>query len=92
LKQGLYRPMHVTDQVLSIFAGSRGYLDKVPVTEVAGWLEGMLCFVRDHKAALWQKITDTKDLDNQAAEQLAAAMNEYQDGHRQKKQPAKAIA
>ena len=31
LKQGLYQPMHVTDQVLSIYAGTRGHLDKIPV-------------------------------------------------------------
>ncbi len=92
LKQGLYRPMHVTDQVLSIFAGSRGLLDRIPVAEVAGWLEGMLKFVHDQKAALCQKITDTKDLDNEAAEQLLTAMNQYQDGYRQKKQPAKVKA
>jgi F-type H+-transporting ATPase subunit alpha len=90
LKQGLYRPMHVTDQVLSIFAGSRGMLDRVPVGEVAGWLEGMLHFVRERKAALWQKITDTKDLDADTADQLLAAMGEYQKLHAEKKQPAKA--
>ena len=30
LKQGLYNPMPVIDQVLSIYAGTRGHLDKVP--------------------------------------------------------------
>ena len=30
LKQGQYKPMHVVDQVLIIFAGTRGHLDKVP--------------------------------------------------------------
>ncbi len=34
LKQGVYQPLHVIDQVLSIYAGTRGHLDKVPV-EVA---------------------------------------------------------
>src|SRR3974390_2685409 len=34
LKQGLYQPMHVTDQVLSIYAGTRGHLDKVPLKDV----------------------------------------------------------
>jgi len=88
LKQGLYRPMHVTDQVLSIFAGTRGFLDAISVAEVPGWLEGMLKFVRDRKAALWQKITDTRDLDAEAAGQLSAAMSEYQKAYAQKKQPA----
>ncbi len=30
LKQAQYKPMSVTDQVLSLFAATRGYLDDVP--------------------------------------------------------------
>jgi F-type H+-transporting ATPase subunit alpha len=89
LKQGLCRPMHVTDQVLSIYAGSRGLLDRISLGEVPAWLEGMLKFVRERKAAVWQKITDTKDLDSATAEQLAAALAEYQSSYGGKKQPAK---
>jgi len=92
LKQGLYHPMHVTDQVLSIFAGSRGFLDNVAESEVAGWLEGMLRFVRERKAAVWQKITDTRDMDSDSANQLSAAMGEYQRTRSEKKQPAKVKA
>ena len=59
LKQGLYRPMHVTDQVLSIYAGTRGHLDKVPLKDVHAWEEGFLKFIHEEKKELWQKITDT---------------------------------
>ena len=34
LKQGQYEPMNVIDQVLVIYAGTRGHLDKIPVNEV----------------------------------------------------------
>jgi F-type H+-transporting ATPase subunit alpha len=34
LKQPQFRPMDVTDQVLIIYAGTRGYLDKVPIRQV----------------------------------------------------------
>ncbi|MDI1290147.1 MAG: F0F1 ATP synthase subunit alpha, partial [bacterium] len=34
LKQGQYTPFQVTDQTLSIFAGTKGYLDDVPVPAV----------------------------------------------------------
>src|SRR5438046_7971891 len=37
LKQGQYEPLNVVDQVLIIFAGTRGHLDKIPRTEVAAW-------------------------------------------------------
>ncbi|GJM43717.1 MAG: ATP synthase subunit alpha 2 [Gemmatimonadota bacterium] len=34
LKQDQYQPMHVIDQVISIYAGSQGFFDKVPVEQV----------------------------------------------------------
>ncbi len=37
LKQPQYRPMDVIDQVMSIFAGTQGYLDDVPRTDVSRW-------------------------------------------------------
>jgi F-type H+/Na+-transporting ATPase subunit alpha len=87
LKQGVYQPMHVTDEVLSIFAGTRGYLDAVPVTEVHAWLEGMLKFLREQKHAVWQRITDTRNLDDETIGNLTTAMMEYQKLHAAGKQP-----
>src|SRR5580704_14304710 len=37
LKQPQFKPMNVIDQVMIIFAGVRGFLDKVPRPEVASW-------------------------------------------------------
>jgi F0F1-type ATP synthase alpha subunit len=34
LKQGQYTPFHVVDQVISIYAGTKGFLDDVPVPAV----------------------------------------------------------
>ena len=41
--------MHVTDQVLSIYAGTHGHLDKVPLKEVHAWEEGFLKFIREEQ-------------------------------------------
>ena len=79
LKQGLYQPMHVTDQVLSIYAGTRGHLDKVPLKEVHAWEEASCKFIREQKKSLWQKITDSRQLDADAASQLDQAIAEFQD-------------
>jgi F-type H+/Na+-transporting ATPase subunit alpha len=78
LKQGLYRPMHVTDQVLSIYAGTRGHLDKVPLKEVHNWEQGFLKFIHEDRKALWQKITDTKQLDDASAAEIESAIAEFQ--------------
>jgi F-type H+-transporting ATPase subunit alpha len=36
LKQPQFGPLHVADQVVAIYAGAKGYFDKVPVAKVAG--------------------------------------------------------
>jgi F-type H+-transporting ATPase subunit alpha len=86
LKQGLYRPMHVTDQVLSIYAGTRGHLDHVPLKDVHAWEEGFLKFVRDEKKSLWQKITDSRQLDDAGVAAIEQAIAEFQKRFAGKKQ------
>ena len=49
LKQGQYQPMNVVDQVLIIYAGTRGHLDKVPITEVQDWEKQFLTFMHHQK-------------------------------------------
>ena len=90
LKQGLYQPMHVTDQVLSIFAGTRGYLDAVPLEEVRPWLDGLLAFLRNEKPAIWQKITATRVIDDENLGALTQALVDYQKRHAADKKPAAA--
>ena len=88
LKQGVYHPMHITDQVVSIYAGTRGHLDKIPLGEVHAWEQGLHRFVRERKSALWQKITDTKTLDGESAAQLDQALAEFQAEYATKTNPA----
>jgi F-type H+-transporting ATPase subunit alpha len=78
LKQGLYHPMNVTDQVLSIYAGTRGHLDHVPLKDVHAWEEGFLKFVRDEKKSLWQKINDSRKLDDAGVAAIEQAIAEFQ--------------
>jgi len=78
LKQGLYQPMHVTDQVLSIYAGTRGHLDKIPINQVHAWEQAFLKFIREEKQSIWQKITDSRQLDEPTAAALEKAIAEFQ--------------
>ena len=59
LKQGQYQPMDVVDQVLIIYAGTRGHLDKVPVKEVPAWEKAFITFIRDQKPEIRKKIAMT---------------------------------
>ena len=68
LKQGQYKPLNVIDQVLVIYAGTRGHLDKVPVNRSAGMGEAVprrSCTTRSRKSAttLDEKKDLTDDID-----------------------------
>jgi F-type H+-transporting ATPase subunit alpha len=82
LKQGLYSPLHVTDQVLVIYAGTRGHLDKIPVAEVHEWELSFLKFIRERKQPLWQKICDSRDMDKEAQAQVDQAIAEFQKSYK----------
>ena len=64
LKQGQFKPYHVTDQVISIFAGSRGFLDDLPISKVAQFEADMLKHFRTEFPEVWQELTDKKALDD----------------------------
>jgi F-type H+-transporting ATPase subunit alpha len=78
LKQGQYKPMHVIDQVLSIYAGANGHLDNIPVDRVAEWETDFLAFMREQKPEIRNKLIQTKDLDDETMRQIDAAIKEFQ--------------
>ena len=77
LKQGQYQPLDVIDQVLSIYAGTRGHLDDVKRDEVAAWEAGFLTFVRDQTPEVRSRLEETKALDDETERLLEAAIAEY---------------
>jgi F-type H+-transporting ATPase subunit alpha len=77
LKQGQYAAMDVVDQVLSIYAGTRGHLDDVKREDVADWEKGFLTFVRDQIPELRARIDSSKELDAESERQLEAGIAEY---------------
>ena len=52
LKQGLNSPMPVEEQVVSIFAGTKGYLDDIPVADVRRFETELLEWVRSRHGAM----------------------------------------
>src|SRR6187200_1402351 len=56
LKQGQYVPMDVFDQVLSIYAGTRGHLDKIPLDKCAEWESGFLTFMKEQRPDVRAKL------------------------------------
>ena len=77
LKQTNYNPMNVIDQVLVIFAGTRGHLDKVPIGDVQDWEKQFLVFVHDQKPELLKGLTEKKDLTDEITAQIEGAIKEF---------------
>jgi F-type H+/Na+-transporting ATPase subunit alpha len=82
LKQPQYRPMHVADQVMIIYAGAKGYVDKVPRPQVASWEEQFLRFMREQKPEVRTKLVKEKKLSAELETALKAALELF--GHQYK--------
>src|SRR5262249_34281150 len=77
LKQPQYKPMQVADQVLILFAGTRGYLDKVPRNQVAAWEQQFLTFMREQAADVRNALAREKKLSPALEQQLKAAIERF---------------
>ena len=70
LKQGINSPMKVEEQVVSLFAGTRGYLDEIAVEDVERFEEGLLDLVRSQHSGLLSEIVSSGTVDEGALEQI----------------------
>ena len=77
LKQPQYVPMNVVDQVMSIYAGAKGYFDEVPVPKVADAEKDMLDFMKQEKSEVRDKLLDENALTDEINEMLASALKEW---------------
>jgi F-type H+-transporting ATPase subunit alpha len=77
LKQGQYSPFSVERQVVSIWAGTTGKLDSIPVADIRRFEAEFLEYVgRQHKGIL-DAIASTKDLGDDLVAQLDAAVTAF---------------
>ena len=74
LKQPQFQPLHYADQVFSIFAGTNGFFDAVPVDKVLEVEQEMIQFMREQKSEVRDAMVETGELD---AEALTAALTEF---------------
>ena len=70
LKQGQYKPMPVADQVLSIYAGTQGYLDDMAVDKVQQFEADMLHYIQQHHPELKKEITSIGKIDDKVGGRL----------------------
>jgi len=78
LKQPQFQPMNVADQVMIIFAGTKGHLDKIPQKQVAAWEEQFHRFMREQRAQVRSALLKERKLTADLEKQLAAAIQTFQ--------------
>nr|YP_009105926.1 CF1 alpha subunit of ATP synthase [Gloeotilopsis sterilis]AIT94737.1 CF1 alpha subunit of ATP synthase [Gloeotilopsis sterilis] len=77
LKQPQASPLSLEDQVSSIYAGTNGYLDKIPVEQVRGFLVGLRQYLATNKSQYIEIIRSTNTFTNEAESLLKEAIFEY---------------
>src|SRR5438105_7582636 len=78
LKQPQFKPMHVIDQVMIIYAGTKGFLDKVPIKQAAAWEEQFLRYLREQRGAVRKTLMKERKLSAAIEQQLTAAIQTFQ--------------
>ena len=77
LKQDKYQPVPLAEQVAVIYAGTQGFLDKVPVARVREWEAGFVRFLKSEQKDLLAEIEKQKALDDALFERLKAAISTF---------------
>ncbi|MGQ9484035.1 MAG: F0F1 ATP synthase subunit alpha [Desulfosoma sp.] len=77
LKQPQYQPMPAERQVMALYAGTRGYLDKIPVEKVGAYESQMLAFVERKYPEILQEIKEKKVISEELDKKMASALEEF---------------
>jgi len=77
LKQAQYQPLKVSEQVVSIYAGTKGYLDKVPVGDVGRYEKTLLDHMRADFSDVMNEIDNSGQLSEEAEEKIKGALEAF---------------
>ena len=78
LKQPQYSPLTTAEQVVVIYAGTKGYLDKIEVSQVRAFEDGLLNFARTNHADVLEWIkTDDPKIKGEAEDRIKAVVESF---------------
>ena len=77
LKQDKYQPVPLGLQVAAIYAGTQGYVDKVPTARIREWEAGFVRFLKSERPGVVEEIEQKKALDDALFERLKAAISTF---------------
>jgi len=77
LKQELYQPIPVEEQVLVIFALTRGYLDDVGIKDIKNFEKELVSYIKSIRPELIASLYETKDITEEFEKQLRGAIETF---------------
>jgi len=77
LKQPQFSPVPVEEQVVAIFAGTRGYLDRIDIADVTRFEQLMLLELRSKRPELLESIRTRGEIDENTEKGLAGFLDEF---------------
>ncbi len=77
LKQPQFSPLRVEEQVAVIFAGVNGYLDKLQVSQVSAFEQGLLALLRTEHKGLLETIRDKRELNDETRGKLKSVIDAF---------------
>jgi F-type H+-transporting ATPase subunit alpha len=77
LKQPQYRPMQMAQEVMVIYAGTKGFLDDVPVGRVQEFQTAFLKYVETQQSQLQSSLEQKKEMTDDIEKGIKEALNEF---------------
>lgn len=77
LKQPQYQPLSVAEQVVSIYAGTHGYLDKIPTGDVTKYEAKLLEYARNEHKAVLDEIDQTGQLSEDTEKKVVEMLDAF---------------
>jgi len=80
LKQAQFSPLKTEEQVCVIFAGTKGYLDGLPVSAIGEFEKQFLVFMRDSGQSVLETIRSEKQMSGDTENELTALLDDFSKG------------
>jgi F-type H+-transporting ATPase subunit alpha len=80
LKQPQYQPLPLEDEVMVIYAGTRGYTDAVPIEQMKNWEAGFRRFMETSHPEVGRDIAEKKLITPETEEKLKEAIKAFMAG------------
>jgi F-type H+-transporting ATPase subunit alpha len=79
LKQDKYKPFSLEKEIIIIFAGTKGYLDDLPLDRIKNFESGLFSFIEEEYKQIPQTIAESKELSDETIGLLKEAIEKFKE-------------